>query len=117
KDQELVLEDSVHGFAGQALTTVERHELDEERHGVHLSAQPSHQIGCRARCSTGGEKVVDDQDALAVADGIGVHLERIGSVLERVGLSNRLRRELPRLAHWSESSPDAIGYCCPENKP
>lgn len=48
------------------------------------------------------EQVVDDEDALPGRDGVGVDLQRVGTVLERIRHAYRLGGQLPRLSHRHE---------------
>ena len=45
-----------------------------------------------------------------------MHLEGVGSVLERICFAQRSCRQLPWLSHWCEASPDAIGNRRSENE-
>jgi len=68
-------------------------------------------------CPTGGEDIIDDQDALPGPDGVGVHLEGVGAVLQVVGNGDRLAGELPRLADQAEPGRQAAGDGRPEDEP
>ena len=58
--------------------------------------------GCRA---AGRQHVVDDQDALAVLDGVFMDLQRIGAVFQLVGLLQLLAGSLPGLRIGMNPAP------------
>ena len=80
------LKDGVHAVAFELPAPVQREQLDEKRQGVHFPAQTPDEIGCRPRGAAGREQIVDDQHPLPFLHRIVVDLERIGAVLEIVGL-------------------------------
>ena len=73
-------------FALELVAPVQRDELDEERQRVHFAAQPADEAARRLRGAAGREQVVDDQHPLAFLHRVVVDLERVGAVLEVVGL-------------------------------
>src|SRR5579863_5151412 len=83
-------------------------QLDQEGEGVDAGAealeQPPRSGGGAARC----EQVVDDQHVVATADGVGVDLERIGPVFERILFAKLVVRQLSGLSNRDESGADRI---------
>ena len=55
--------------------------------------------GRTARCN----QIVDEQNHVVRRQGIGVNLERVGAVFERITLAYRFARELPGLARRNEA--------------
>ena len=66
----------------ELLASLKKVELHHEAKSGHLSAIALDKLGCSESSAAGGQQVVDDQNAAAVGDGAGVHLERVGPVLE-----------------------------------
>src|SRR2546429_658075 len=58
----------------------------------------------------GRQQVVDDQHAMAIADGVVVDLERVAAVLELVAGCIGLVRELARLAHQRQPRAETVGH-------
>src|SRR5579863_470445 len=99
-----------HDFrAGNLLSSSQRGQLDQECEGFHRGAEALEQACRRARRAAGGEYVVDNQNALTLGNCVGVNLERVSSVFERVLFGKPLVGQLSRLAHRDESGSDRIG--------
>src|SRR5262249_34384219 len=54
----LVLQHAVNRFRREALTAIQRHQLDQKRQRMNLPAQPRDEVGRRARGSTGRQEIV-----------------------------------------------------------
>ena len=61
------------------------------------------QLGRRLRGAAGRQDVVDDEHTLALAEGVGVHLEAVLAVLETVVHALGAARQLPRLARGHDA--------------
>ena len=81
------------------------HDLDRGDRGAGALDE---QAGGLGRAS-GGEDVVDHEDALAVDERVGVHLDLGRAVLERVGLGQGLARELAGLADRHQAEAELVG--------
>ena len=77
-------------------------ELDQEGASHHSSAVFAHQLRRGRGSAPGGEHVVHDEDAIRGTDGVTVHLESIGAILEGVLHTSAFRRQLPGLPHRYE---------------
>ena len=62
----------------------------------------------RDRRAAGGDEVVDEDDALALADGVGVDLHLVDAVFERIGDAHRLVRQLALLADRHEAGRELV---------
>ena len=67
------------------------------------------QIAAGLHGAAGGEDVVDDQDALAFDDGVGVHFQGVFAVFEIVGHCDFFVGELAGLADEDEAGAEAAG--------
>ena len=76
----------------ELLTAMQRAELHHEREARHFPAQPLDQLNGAHHRSTGGQKVVHDQDPLPRLDGIAVDLQGGRPVLQGVLDLNRVGR-------------------------
>ena len=86
----------------QQATGVPPHALDELERRSHRSA--------------GRQQVVDQQHAAAVVAGVHVDLDRVGAVLELVGLAGGLPGQLPGLADWHEALAELERQGRPEDE-
>src|SRR3989442_13061535 len=80
----LVVDEREHLDALEATATAQEGELDHEGAGDHLAAAALYQLDRRRGRAAGGEEGVDDQHPVAGADRVGVDLESVAAVLERV---------------------------------
>src|SRR5437762_3185828 len=93
----------VHDLAEQldvaeALAPFEVAELDQDLDADYRGSELAHQPHGRRRGAAGGKNIIHDQHGLAGLDGIGVHLQRVGPVLEVVRLHDGGPRKLAGLA-------------------
>src|SRR4029079_558374 len=79
-----VLEQREDVVALQPLAAVQELELDDERQPDDLAAELLDELDRRLRGPARRQHVVVDQDALALDDRVGVHLQRVEAVFERV---------------------------------
>src|SRR5581483_440450 len=84
-------------------------ELDDEREADDLPPELLDELDRRLRRATGREDVVVDQHALPGDDRVGVHLQRVEPVLERVLRRHRPPRKLSRLACGNEPAAEPAG--------
>src|SRR6266536_1686118 len=92
--------------AGELRAALEVRALDAETEAHHAGAEPFDELcgggGRPARC----QHIVDDQYRLPGRESVHVNLEDVGAVLEAVGDSLGLPRELPRFAGWHETQSE-----------
>ena len=84
----------------QTLAAAERGQLDHERAGDHLAPGAPYQLDRGRRRSAGGEQIVDDEDAAAVAERALVNLQAVAAVLDaqiKAGLDIVSDGEQPRV--------------------
>src|SRR5262249_41668513 len=80
----LVLDQRQDVVALEPLSAVQERELDDERNADDGAAELLDELDGRFRGPSGREDVVVDKHALARPDRVGVHLELVEAVLERV---------------------------------
>ncbi len=73
------------------------------------AARAPHELRRRLRRAARCDQVVDDQDALALADRVLVHLDHVDTVFQRVLLADGLPRQLAFLADRHEAAPEPVG--------
>jgi hypothetical protein len=93
---------------GEPLAAAQERQLDDEATAHDLPAELLHEVRDRLHGAAGRQHVVVDQDARAFSDQVGVQLERVLAVLERVGGPHGLRRELPGPPGREESRADLV---------
>src|SRR5262245_58674962 len=91
---------------GQAFPAVQELELDDERQADDLPAELLDELDGRLGRSAGGEDVVVDDHALPLDDRVGVDLERVEAVLERVLGRHGPPRELAGLPRGDEAAAE-----------
>src|SRR5258706_15965653 len=87
---------------GEALSAGQLLQLDQDLDADDLAAELANQANRGGRRAACRQYIIDDQHLLAGLDGVGVHLELVGSVLELVGVADRVPRKLPDLANGDE---------------
>ncbi len=70
----------------------------------------------RHRCAAGGDEIVDQEDALLLADRVGVDLHFVDAVFERVGDANGFVRELALLADRHEAGGQLMCHGAAEDE-
>ena len=83
---------------GELLPPPEEGELHEENEGAHGGSEPLRQLTGRPRRPAGGNHVVHDEDTVSGLEGVLVHLDAVGAVLELVADLDRLPRQLSGLS-------------------
>ena len=81
----------------ELLARVKKRKLKDTAIAYKLCAHISHQFTCCLDGSARRDQVVQNQHGIFRADGIGVDLDRIRSILELVALADRLARQFARL--------------------
>ena len=64
----------------------------------------------RGRCAPGCKQIIDQDNPLTRRDGVGLHLDLIGAVLERVFIRHGLARQLALLAYHDEATPECVRH-------
>ena len=91
------------------LAPVEERQLDHEAEADDHAAGLLHHAGGGRGGAAGGEQVVDDEHAVALADGVLVHLQGVGAVLQIVGDADAFGGEFLGLAHGHEAGAQRVG--------
>lgn len=111
----------MHGVGSEFVAALQEGQFDQDGDADHLSAERFDEAGAGLHRSAGRQDVVDQQDAIAGLDGVGVNLEDIGPVFEGVSLAasrcgklsgfadrNEARRKVP-CDGGSEDEPARLG--------
>src|SRR5206468_242276 len=101
----------------QPIPPLEKRQLDQKRRAQDLAAQPLDEPERRRHGSTGGEKVVHDQHALARLDGVLMDGQDVAAVFELVLLLDRRRGQLPALPDRHEPGAQLMGQRAAEDEP
>ena len=104
----LVDRQALYEMVAKASTTIEATDFEQEAESDDDSPKLFDEP---ARCCCGaasGEHIVDDQHSFAGVDGVAVHLEFVGAVLEAVFLTHDSPRQFARLAHRNKSGVKQI---------
>ena len=89
--------------------TADFRQVDDKRCTDDLAAGLTHQLDRRFRGAACRNEIVNDEDALALLDGILVDLDGINAVFKRVVLSNGLARQLTLFADRYETAAKPVG--------
>ena len=84
---------------------------------MQLPSEVSHESRRGGGRAARRQHIVDDQDALPALDGIGVDLERVGAVLELVGLLDALAGSFPGLRIGTNPAPRRFATALPRMNP
>ena len=98
-----------------AAAPVEILELHQKRESFDVRAKSFEQPRRSGRRAARREQVVDHQHALALLQGVGVNLERVGAVLERILFGQSIVRQLARLTNGDETGTDGVSDRRAEN--
>src|SRR5262245_42219112 len=104
------LAEHVHARAplAQAPAAAEIGQVDDEAAADHLAAGLLDQVERGDGGAARRDQIVDEQDLLARRDGVGVDLDAVRAVLERVVLAERVPGELAALAHGHEAGLELV---------
>ena len=83
----------------------EEGELDDAGGTPHVGADPAQQLDRGLHRPAGRQQVVEHHDPLTGRDRVGLDLDRVGAVFERVFVADRRARQLVLLAYHRESEP------------
>ena len=92
----VVMQEAEYVVLGKFGAAFEEVEFDGYGEADDFAAELLDELDGRVHGAAGGEQVVDDDDALAVLDGVEMDFERVGAVLEVVVDAGDLRGELFR---------------------
>src|SRR5207245_4025781 len=113
-----VFDQGVEVVLREPVAAVQERQLDDEAAADDNPAETLHQLpGDRLDRSACGEHVVMDEHARALRDHLGMQLELVPPVLERIARTDRLRRELARATCRNESATDLLRDCRAEDEP
>ena len=84
-------------------------ELDDAGRTPDVGADAAQQRDRRVHRPAGRQQVVEHDDALTLRNRIGLDLDRVGAVFERVFVADRGARQLVLLAHHGEAEPEPVG--------
>src|SRR5437870_1406439 len=101
----------------EMLAAFEEGELDHECHTDDLPAELLGKIADRLGCAACCQDVVMRQDALSVRDRVGMELQGVFAVFERVGGAHGLPGQLPRPSCGHEPAPELVGKRRAEDEP
>src|SRR5690606_28389417 len=80
----VVAEEAEDGAGGEFIAAVESGEFHHERTADDVDAGFDGQLDAGLHGAAGRQEIVDEQDAIAVAVGVGVNLQRVAAVFEFV---------------------------------
>ena len=78
----------LHILASELCGSAQFGKVDDEGGGHHFAAGFADEIDGGACCSAGGNEIINQQDAVAFLDGVGVNLDGINAVFEGVFLAD-----------------------------
>src|SRR6202043_1178981 len=102
--------------AAKQVAALEVGQLDQELGPYHFAAQLADQVHDRRSGPAGGDQVVDHQHLLAGGDRVLVHVQDVGSVLQRVPNLAGLPRQLAGLADGNEAGAELESHSRPEDE-
>ena len=86
-------------MGSQASSAFEKLQFNTKQGTDDVGLEVPEQLDAGFYRTTGSEQIVDDPDASAGFDRVGVHVERIATIFKIVGIGVGFIRELARLAH------------------
>src|SRR5262245_42566548 len=102
----LVLDQREHVVPFQAFPAFEKRQLEQARQADYLAAELLDEVDRRLRGAPGREHVVVNEHSLTQLDRVGVDLELVEAVLERVLGRNGTPRQLAGLAGSHEATAE-----------
>src|SRR5262249_62374639 len=95
--------------ACKPLEATELRQVDDEGGADALAADPPTKLdGCLCG-ATGGDQVIDDQDAFAWPHGVLMHLDDVDAVFQGVFLADGLPRQLALLPQRHKPTAQPVG--------
>src|SRR5262245_9375204 len=94
--------------APELLAPVQERQLDDEQRADDLTAEALDELDLRLRRSPCGEHVVEHDHPGALRERISVDLQRVAAVLELVGRTDLLPRQLAGLAGRHEATVELV---------
>src|SRR5579863_9435952 len=108
KSSALVRNERDNVYALERRPAVKRFQLDEKRKGFNVGPETLEETARRGRRSTRCKQVVHHCDPIVLVECIGMDLERVRAVFERIIFREFAERQLSRLSHGNEARPDCI---------
>ncbi len=106
----------MHVVRGQPLTTPEKRQLDEEYAAHDLPSKSSDEVTDRTGGAAGGKQIVMNEHPRSARERIGVDLQCVDPVLERIFGADRLVWQLAWLASWGEPRSQLARKCPTKNE-
>ena len=103
------MQDGVDGIGGDFIAAFEAGEFDEDGDADEFAAEVFDEFDAGFHGSAGGEDVVDEEDALAFDDGVGMDFEGVGAIFEVVSFGDSFVGELAGFADETEARGEAAG--------
>ena len=99
-----------HVHRPQFRRAAEIRQVDDEAGRDHVGADLAHQLHRALRGTAGGDEIVDQNDALAGKNGVGVHFHLVETVFQRIGDAHRGMRQLALLADRHKAGRDLMRH-------
>src|SRR5665213_279741 len=99
-----------------AMSTAEFGQIDDEAGGDNHPAGAADELDGCSRRPASGDEVVNEKDARALCNRVGVNLNDTDAVLQAVFLPDRARRQLALLADGNEAAAERIGDGATQDK-
>ena len=112
----VVGDEAVEGVIGEFGASGEEGQFDEEGDADDFAAELFDHSAGGLHGASGGEEVIDHEDALTVLDGVGVDFEFVGSVFEFVFFGDGLSGQFAGLAYGDETDIEFSGDGGAEDK-
>lgn len=90
----------------EPLATAQRCELDESDSGWHLGADLAQERDAGCECASGCKQIVHHHDAVSRTDRIGLYLDSVHPILERVVVRDNGAWQLAALAEHDEAAAE-----------
>src|SRR5437764_961090 len=103
-------------FLAKPVAAAEIGQIDDECRGDEVAARLADKLDRRIGGAAGGNQIVDEKHAVALADRIGVNLDRVDAVFERIFLPDDARGELALLADRHEAAAEHMSYGAAEDE-
>src|SRR5688500_3668235 len=80
----VVTDQRLHIVSVEFLAAFKEIQLEDEKQALNLAAETLDEIDDRPGSAAGGEKIVNDKNAVTFADGVAMHFKSILAILEIV---------------------------------